>query len=132
MGAAYFIVLDNPSPGFDPFVNGKAMASDTKRLSKIASLLGLKTPEEYVSISGSDLASMAEDFDLAGDIEAPAEAWFEADEGLTWIAQLRKHIQANPKAVKDAASVLAELEEYRHVLSQAKSIQAKWHLSVDF
>ena len=27
MGAAYFIALDNPEPGFDPFVNGKAIGA---------------------------------------------------------------------------------------------------------
>jgi len=26
VGAAYYIVLDNPNPGFDTFVNGKAIA----------------------------------------------------------------------------------------------------------
>jgi hypothetical protein len=129
---AYFIVLNNPDPGFDPFVNGKAMAHDANRLSKVASSLGLKTPDDYFSMSADDVASAAEEFDLGEEIQAPPETWFDADEGLAWVAQLQAHIQANPKAVKDANALLADLQEYQRVFSQAKSIGAKWHLSVDF
>jgi hypothetical protein len=132
VGAAYFITLDNPSPGFDPFVNGKAIAREAKRLSKVASSLGLKTPDEYVSMSGDDAASLAAEFDLGEDVQVPAEQWFDADEGLAWVGQLQAHHQSKPKAVKDAKAVLADLAEYERVLSEAKSIRAKWHLSVDF
>ena len=56
---AYFIALDNSDPGFDTFVNGKAIARDAERLAKAASSLGLKTPDEYVSMSADDAASMS-------------------------------------------------------------------------
>jgi hypothetical protein len=132
MGAAYFIALDNSDPGFDPFVNGKAIAREAERLSKVASSLGLKTPDDYVSMGGDEAASMAEEFGVADDLQAPAEQWFDADEGLVWVGRLRAHIQSDLKAVKDTEAVLADLTEYEHVLSQAKSIGAKWHLCVDF
>jgi hypothetical protein len=82
MGVAYFIVLDNPDPGFDPFVNGKAIAGEAKRISKVASSLGLKTPDEYVSMGGDEAASMAEEFGIGDDVQALPEQWFDADEGL--------------------------------------------------
>ena len=132
MGAAYFIVLDNPNPGFDPFVNGKAIAQDAERLSQIASSLGLKTPNEYVSISGEDAASIAEDFGIDDDIQAPPERWFLADEGLEWVRRLTARIRSDAKAVEDAHAVLEDLAEYERVLSHAKKIGARWHLSVDF
>ena len=132
MGAAYFIALDNPDPGFDPLVNGKAIARDAKRLSRVASSLGLKTPDDYVSMGGDEAASIAEEFGISDDIQAPPEQWFAADEGLAWVARLRAHIQSDAKAMKDADAVLADLAEYECVLLQAKSIGAKWHFSVDF
>ncbi len=132
MGAAYFIALDNPDPGFDPFVNGKAIAREAKRLSKAASSLGLMTPDDYVSMGGDEAASMAEEFGIGEEIQAPPEQWFDADEGLAWVGRLRAHIQSDAKAVKDAEAVLADLGEYERVLTQAKSIGAKWHFSVDF
>jgi hypothetical protein len=132
MGAAYYIVLDNPDPGFDPFVNGKAVAHEAERISIVASSLGLKTPDDYVSMSVDEAAAMAEDFDLGDDVQAPAEQWFNADDGLDWVARLRAHIQSDAKSMKDAEAVLSDLAEYERVLSQAKSIGAKWHFSVDF
>src|SRR5688572_4519275 len=132
MGAAYFIALDNPEPGFDPFVNGKAVAREAKRISKVASSLGLKTPDEYVSMGGDEAAAMAEEFGVGDDVHAPPEQWFDADEGLAWVARLRAHIRSDAKSVKDAEAVLADLAEYERVLSQAKPIGARWHFSVDF
>jgi hypothetical protein len=133
MGAAYFIALDNPNPGFDPFVNGKAIAREAQRLSRVASTLGLKTPDDYVSMSGDEAASMAEEFGTGDEIQAPPpEQWFDADEGLAWVAQLRAQLLSDARAVKDADAVLADLHEYERVLAQAKSLGAKWHLSVDF
>lgn len=132
MGAAYFIALDNPDPGFDPFVNGKAVARDATRLSRVASALGLKTPDDFVSMGGDEAASMAEEFGIGDEAQAPPEQWFDADEGLAWVGRLRAHIQSDAKAVKEADAVLSDLAEYERVLSQAKSIGAKWHFSVDF
>ena len=132
MGVAYYIVLDNPDPGFDPFVNGKAVAREAGGLSKVASALGLKSPYDYVSMGGDEAAAMAEEFGISGDVQAPPEQWFDADEGLAWVARVRAHLQQDPKAVKDGQAVLADLAEYERVLSRAKSIGAKWHFSVDF
>jgi hypothetical protein len=132
MGAAYFIALDNPEPGFDPFVDGKAIAREAKRISKVASSLGLKTPDDYVSMGGDEAAAMAEEFGISEDVQAPPEQWFDADEGLAWVTRLRSHIQSDSKSVKDPGAVLEDLAEYERVLTQAKAIGAKWHLSVDF
>jgi hypothetical protein len=131
MSAAYFIVLDNSDSGFDPFVNGKAIARETEQLSRIASYLGLKTPDDYVSMSGEDVGAMAAEFDIGEDIPAAAEQWFDPSEGLTWIRQLRAHVQSNQESVDNPAAVVADLTAYERVLSQAKSVGAKWHLSVD-
>lgn len=132
MSAAYFIALDNSDPGFDPFVNGKAIAREAQRISKVASSLGLKTPDDYVSMGGDDAAAMAEEFDIGDEVQASPEQWFDAGEGLAWVSGLRAHIQSNANCVEHPDAVLADLAEFERVLSQAKSIGTKWHFSVDF
>lgn len=132
MGAAYFIALDNPDPGFDPFVNGKAIAREAKRIAKIASSLGIRAPDDYVSMGSDEAAAMAEEFGVGDEVQPPPEYRFDADEGLAWIARLRSQIRLDAKAFKDAEAVLSDLAEYERVLLQAKAIGAKWHLSVDF
>src|SRR5438034_348737 len=101
MGTAYFIALDNSAPGFDPFVNGKAIAREAKRLSRVAASLGLKGPDEYVSMGGDEAASVVEEFGIGDEVQAPPEQWFDADEGLAWIGRLQAHIQSDAKAFKD-------------------------------
>ena len=130
-GASYFIVVDQPDPGFDTFVNGKAIAREAERLSSLASSLGLKAPEEYFSMGGDDASSLAGEFGVDEDIQLPPEQWFSADEGLEWVARLSAHLQSHSDAVEDAEAVLADLAEYGSVLSQARAVGARWHLSVD-
>ena len=132
MGAAYFIVLDNKEPGFDPFVNGKAFSREAKHLSKIARSLGLKTPDEYFSVGGEEAKAMAEEFGVEDEVNVPLEQWFDVAEGLAWVRHLRAHVQANSTSVQDAQAVLSDLAEFEQVLLKAKEIGAKWHLSVDF
>lgn len=62
----------------------------------------------------------------------PEQKWYEPQEGLDWVSKISAHVRANPSSVKNAKEVLADLDEYRSVLEQAKSIQARWNLQVDF
>jgi hypothetical protein len=133
MSSAFFIVLDNPNPGFDTFVNGKALAQSAERLAPIAESLGLRQLDDYVSYPPDEARAMIED--MGGDpdeVDIGPEQWFEADEGLTWISRLAKHLEANPTVLKNSKKVLGELEEYAEVLQKAKTVRARWHLQVDF
>lgn len=132
MGVAYFIVLDNAEPGFDVFVNGKSIAKDAERLSKMAKSLGIKAPEEMFSMSGADAESASSEFGLDGDVEFPPEQWFAADEGIEWVARLRKAIETTPKSLKHSEAVLRDLAEFEAVFTKAKTIGARWHFSIDF
>jgi hypothetical protein len=133
MGGAYYIVLDQPNPGFDVFVNGKFMAQDTKAIDRIAKKLGVRKPLDWFSMNPEDAAGMLEDEGVdAADVALPPEQWFDAGEGLQWVTALRDHIRANPKAVKNAPGVLSDLDEFANVFTQAKAIGAKWHLTIDF
>ncbi|MGL6077044.1 MAG: hypothetical protein ACRC8S_23045 [Fimbriiglobus sp.] len=126
MGAAYFIVLDNDEPGFETFVNGKAIAKESEAIDKIAKELGLKTLDEM-----SSFADLEEEFDLPDELRETETVWLTAKQGLTWVRAIRQHIEANPKSVKSAKSVLGELAEYEELLEKVAKIKAKWHFEMD-
>jgi HPt (histidine-containing phosphotransfer) domain-containing protein len=125
MSLAYYIVLDRDDPGFDPFVNGKFMAAEAKRINKAAKNLGLKRLDDLTSYE--ELAD--EDFGLP-----PEEAeggWFDPEEGLAWLAALLERFRQEPKVLKNAEGVIADLEECLGVLEKAKSAGARWHFALD-
>lgn len=136
MSAAFFIVLDRSDPGFDTMVNGKFLSKEVDRLEKIAKSLGICPLEEFVSYSPDEAQAMMADMGTdPGDIEGmelPEQKWYDPQEGLDWVDRVSAHIRSNPTSVKNAQGVLADLDEYRKVLSQAKQVGAKWNLQVDF
>jgi hypothetical protein len=136
MSAAFFIVLDREDPGFDTMVNGKFLSQDAKRLEKIAKSLGMRPLEAYVSYSPEEARAMMEDMgtdpnEIEG-MELPEQKWYDPQDGLDWVSEVSAHVRANPSSVKNAKGVLADLDEYRTVFEQAKSIKARWNLQVDF
>lgn len=129
MSVAYYIVLDKEEPGFDTFVNGKALAHE-KRLESLCKKLGLKTFEDFLTMSGDDISDMiGEHVDFP---EGEGEKWFTPEEGLAFVSALATHIKANHKSVTDQEGCLEDLAEYTRILEQAKSIGAKWHLNLDY
>jgi hypothetical protein len=136
MSAAFFIVLDRENPGFDTMVNGKFLSQDSKRLEKVANSLGIRPLEEYVSYSPEEARAMMEDFGSSPEeiaaVKLPEQQWFDAQEGLDFVAMLSKHIKANPKEVRNAKGVLADLQEYKEVFEKARAVGARWNLQVDF
>src|SRR2546422_848998 len=107
MGAAYFIVLDNKQPGFDPFVNGKAIARAHGALFSITDKLGIRSIDELTSFAALD-----EEFIVPAQHREATTPWFDAREGIAWIAALRQHIESNPSSVEKADRVLSDLAEY--------------------
>ncbi len=129
MSVAYYIVLDRDDPGFDTFVNGKFLAHEDG-LDALCKQLGLKTCEDFLSMSEDEFSDMLDE-----DIELPAgegEQWFTPEEGLAWVAALAAHIAANPASVAKPRGCLEDLAEYAEVLEKARAIQARWHLGLDF
>jgi hypothetical protein len=125
MSVAFYIVLDNDDPGFDTFVNGKALAKESEKLDAICQKLELPKFDDFVSMSADDMSEFIED-----DAELPAmeEKWFDAEDGLKFVNALIAHI----KDMKNFKAVSEELGEYANILSKANAIGAKWHLAIDF
>jgi hypothetical protein len=126
MGAAYFIVLDNEEPGFETFVNGKAIARASDSIRSICDKLDLTSIDDLTSFGALD-----EEFDVPEECRETSTPWFEPREGIEWVGALYEYIEANPSSVKDPDHVLAELDEYEAVFKKAAKIGAKWHLELD-
>lgn len=129
MSLAYFIVLDAEEPGFDTFVNGKALAHESEHLNAICEQLGIQSFEDYVTVSDETMEEfMEEDFEIP---DNDGSEWYEAEEGLALIKALVAYIEENPESVRDAATVREELGEYAVVFEKAKTAGMKWHLEID-
>ncbi len=126
MGVAFFIVLNKKRPGFDTFVNGKAIAQEAEAISKIAKRLKIEDIYDLVSH-----AAAAKELGIDPKAEGAKEKWFSADEGLEWVRALYEYIDTHPRSLKNRALTLEELDEYEIVLTNAKRIKAKWHFEMD-
>ena len=131
MSAAYFVVLEEPNPGFNTFVNGKALAKAATNINRIARMLGLKTLEEYVSADLTEYFDDEED-DFHGTVADAHIVWFDPDEGLDWATKIAAYIEENPGDVHDADHVTEDLVEYQELFRNAVESGIRWHLEVDF
>lgn len=143
MSVAYYIILNNKEPGFDTFVNGKAVAHAVEKLDKICDQAELPRLDSFHGQSCEELAEMLgddfdEDMDEDGDEqEIPVERqysdekWFDPEDGISWVDALVVAIGQHPKIISAPEGIFDDLKEYKNVLEQAKAINAKWHLAID-
>ena len=125
MSTAYFIVLDNEDPGFDPFVNGKFVAQEASKLDRISKKLGIKKIHHYCSQDFCEFGSLSKDTQDSG------SKWFPAVEGIEWAGKLIDYLKINPDKVKNSEGVISDLNEYLSVFKKAKSANLKWHFNID-
>ncbi len=126
MGVALYIVLDNESPGFDIEVDGKAVGKASDKLIEIGAALGLPSIDDFINMSMDEVADM-----LGEEIPDVEEKWFAAEEGVTYFEKIASHLRAQPTALARSSSVIADIEQFLSVLRQARTIGARWRLSVD-
>jgi hypothetical protein len=130
MSAAWYIVLERKIPGFDPFVNGKALARAGEKLEKLAKAAGVTPLMKFFIASPDELAEFAADHgaSLKGAGVESAEQWFSPGEGLKVVHVL---LEAVEKQAGDAG-VVSDLKEFQSVLETAQKHGVRWHLAVDF
>lgn len=109
MSLAHFISLQDKNPGFDIFVNGKAIAHACDELEEIAAK---ESVSSIMSFYG--------------------RKWYEADKGLATVQALVRHLEANPKALENAEDVIDDLKEWEEVLLKAKAAGIKWKMKIDY
>ncbi len=130
MSVAFYIVLDNKEPGFDTFVNGKAIAH-ADDLDAFCVKYGLPVLESFVSQSLEELEDMLDEEMELPDGESDEAQWFDAQEGVNYVDALIAALRKEPDGIESSADVIDDLLEYKAVLEQAQAIDAKWRLALD-
>jgi len=133
MSLAWYITLDTKEPGFDTFVNGKAIAHRGRELNGLARALGVRPLDEFVSTNPEQARSFMTEHGVdASGLKLPGERWFEAAEGLATVEPMLNHLERNMAVARDLGSVQADLVGYSRVLKETQRRGYKWHLAVDF
>ena len=120
-------VIDDLSPG-----KVQQLATQTDRLNEILDAADLKLIDDYVVSDFGDLNALAEELqvDFSG-IHADRTIWFDAEEGLHWLKNLRQLIaDSQPELLGDTA-LQADIDTLEHNLQLANARGIKWHLQVD-
>jgi hypothetical protein len=130
VSAAYFLVFDKKPAGFDPFVNGKALADAGDELVAIARRAGVTPLSEFISYSEREKDA----FGLSDQQFAmlPRDRWFTPGEISRTVITLVHALKTDPGAVPSAEKVLRDLAEYETVLSEASRLELKCHVAIDY
>jgi hypothetical protein len=130
-----YIVVEGEDPGFDIFVNGRALARNEDALEKLAFRLGVKPLLDFFSADENSMALLLEEG--AGDPEwvktLPPPQWFSPEDGLETISALLNFLRKNPLALgSETVPVMNELEEYERVLRKTAERSLRWQLAVSW
>jgi hypothetical protein len=135
MSACLYIVVEGEDPGFDIFVNGRALARNEDALEKMAQRVGVKPLLEFFSADVNSMALLLEEG--AGDPEwaktLPPPQWFAPEDGLITVRKLLNHLKASPTSLgNETEAVAQEMEEFERVLHKAAQRQLRWQLAVSW
>ena len=130
-----YIVVEGEDPGFDIFVNGRALARHEDALERLALRLGVKPLIEFFSADENSMSLLIEEG--AGNPELmrrlPPPQWYFADDGLATVKALAATLQDDPQQLgTEGPQVLAELLEYASVLEKTMRTGQRWHLAVSW
>jgi hypothetical protein len=135
MAASMYIVVEGEDPGFDIFVNGRALARYEDALERLALRLGVKPLIEFFSADENSMSLLIEEG--AGNPELmrklPPPQWYAASDGLATVNALIAALQDDPQQLgTEGPQVLSELEEYERVLQRTLQAGLRWHLAVSW
>jgi hypothetical protein len=148
MGLAHFIVLKPKPKDLDTYVNGRALGHASDELAALAGKLRVRPLLSFFSAAPEDAAI----FDVPADNIAtqPPEQWFSPADGLITVRALlgavdkierllpareggvgvagkRKKTRRKPSS----HAVIADLEAFEKLLSEAERRGLLWHLAID-
>jgi hypothetical protein len=135
MAASLYIVVEGEDPGFDIFVNGRAMAHNEDILERLAGRLKVRPLLEFFSADQNSMASLLEQGIANPDWarHLPKPQWFDAPDGLRTVQALIDFLTESPAALgSETPPVVAELREYERVLQKTSSYGLRWHVAVSW
>lgn len=109
MGNALYIVIKDKPDDFDGFMNGKDLARAWDALNVIAAIIDVPTIDKLCN-----------------------NAWKNPDKGLPIFQKYLDYIKENPTSVENSNYVLEDLEDVLRLIGEAKNLQSKWRLCLDY
>jgi len=135
MAASMYIVVEGEDPGFDIFVNGRALARHEDALERLALKLGVRPLIEFFSADENSMALLIEEGGGNPELmrKLPPPQWYAADSGLATVQALVATLKDDPQLLgTEGPQVLSELEEYARVLERTVKAGLRWHLAVSW
>lgn len=130
-----YIVVEGEDPGFDIFVNGRALARHEDSLEKLALRLNVKPLIEFFSADENSMSLLIEEGAGNADLirRLPPPQWYTGGDGLTTIRALVDALETDPHQLgTEGPQVLSELREYARVLEKTMRAGLRWHLAVSW
>jgi hypothetical protein len=130
-----YIVVEGEDPGFDIFVNGRALARYEDALERVALRIGVRPLIEFFSADENSMSLLIEEGAGNPDLmrRLPPPQWYSAGDGLTTVQALVAALAEDPQQLgTEGPQVLSELEEYQRVLAKTMYAGLRWHLAVSW
>ena len=130
-----YIVVEGEDPGFDIFVNGRALARHEDALERVALQLGVKPLIEFFSADENSMSLLIEEGAGNPDLmrRLPPPQWYAPGDGLSTVRALASSLEDDPQQLgTEGTQVLAELQEYERVLEKTMRAGLRWHLAVSW
>ena len=130
-----YIVVEGEDPGFNIFVNGRALARHEDAVEKIALELGVRPLIEFFSADESSMALLIEEGAGNPDLlkKLPPPQWYRGEDGLPTVLALIATLENDTAQLgTEGAIVLEELREYEIVLRKTAERGLRWHLAVSW
>ena len=130
-----YIVVEGEDPGYDIFVNGRALARHEDALERLALQLGVKPMIEFFSADENSMSLLIEEGGGNPELirRLPPPQWYAAGDGLATVRALIAALKEDPQQLgTEGPQVLGELEEYERVLERTMRAGLRWHLAVSW
>ena len=130
-----YIVVEGEDPGYDIFVNGRALARHEAALERLALQLGAKPLIEFFSADENSMSLLIEEGGGNPELirRLPPPQWYAAGDGLATVRALIAALKDDPQQLgTEGPQVLGELEEYERVLEKTMRAGLRWHLAVSW
>jgi hypothetical protein len=135
MAASMYIVVEGEDPGYNIFVNGRALARHEDAVERMALSLGVRPLIEFFSADESSMALLIEEGAGNPDLlkKLPPPQWYRGEDGLPTIKALIEELEHDTTQLgTEGAIVLEELREYEVVLRKTAERGLRWHLAVSW
>ena len=135
MAASMYIVVEGEDPGYDIFVNGRALARYEDALERVALKLGVRPLIEFFSADENSMSLLIEEGAGNPDLmrRLPPPQWYSPADGLSTVRALISALEGDPQQLgTEGPQVLSELQEYATVLDKANRAGDRWHLAVSW